>query len=210
VLTCTPTPATASVTVLLASAVTVIVPLALPTAVGAKVVFREALCPAASTVFAPIPLTAKPVPDTETPAIVTFPFPLFVSVAPCELLLPTVTLPKLKVAGFNPSKWLTAVAVPDSEIVSGEFAALLVSAIDPLAFPLVFAANVILNVLLWPAAITNGRASPDVPNPVPVTTTFVIVALAFPVFDTVTVCEFVDPTKTLGKLALVGLTARLA
>ena len=203
-------PATASVTVLLASLVTVIVPLALPTAVGAKVVFIEALCPAPSTVFAPIPVTAKPVPDTETAEIVTFPFPLFVSVAPWELLLPTVTLPKLKLAGFNPSNRVTAIAVPDSEIVSGELAALLVTAIDPLAFPLVLAVNVMLNLLLCPAAITSGRASPDVPKPVPVTPTFVIVALAFPVFDTVTVCELVDPTKTLRKLALVGLTERLA
>lgn len=209
-LTCTPVPDTASVNVLFASLATVIVPLAPPRAVGANVVLSDALCPAASTVLDPIPLTANPAPLTDTPEIVMFVFPLFVSVAASELLLPKVTSPKVRLDGFKPSNRVLVTPVPVREIASGEFTALLVSEIDPLALPLALAVKVMLNALLCPAAITNGRFNPDVPNPVPATATFVIVALAFPLFDTVTVCELVDPTATFGKLADVGVTDRFA
>src|SRR5690348_11185593 len=101
-LTCTPVPDTASVNVLFASLATVIVPLAPPRAAGANVVLSDALCPAANTVLDPIPLTANPAPLTDTPEIVTFVFPLFVSVAASELLLPKVTSPKLRLNGFKP------------------------------------------------------------------------------------------------------------
>lgn len=51
---------------LLALFVTETLPLTLPVAVGAKVMLREALCPAARVKGAVIPLAAKPLPVTLT------------------------------------------------------------------------------------------------------------------------------------------------
>ena len=56
------------------------------------------------TVPADTPLTLNPAPVTATLDIVTFEFPLFVSVTPDEPLLPTFTLPKLRLVGVAPSK----------------------------------------------------------------------------------------------------------
>jgi len=50
------------------------------------------------------PLTLNPVPVAVTLEIVTFEFPLFVSVTLNELVLPTFTFPKFKLAGFAPSR----------------------------------------------------------------------------------------------------------
>ena len=186
------------------------VPLAFPTAIGVNVVLSVALCPGANTVSAPTPLTANPAPLTDTPAMVMFAFPLLVSVAPRELLVPTVTFPKLKFTGFEPNERLTAIAVPLTGMVRGELGALLASKIDPFAVPLAVAVNVTLKDMLWPAGSISGRLNPDVPNPAPETVTLEIVALPLPLLSSVIVCELVDPTITLGKVALAGLTESLA
>ena len=70
--------------------------------------------------------------------------------------------------------------------------------------------NVTVNVLLCPAATTKGKFSPEVPKPAPATVTLEMVALAFPLFDSVIVCEVTDPAVTLGKLALAGVAESLA
>src|SRR6266446_3327389 len=63
-------------------------------------------------------------PVTVTLEIVTFAFPLFVRVAPSELLLPIFTFPKLRIVGLAPSKNVAATPVPLMGIASGEFGAL--------------------------------------------------------------------------------------
>jgi hypothetical protein len=50
------------------------------------------------------PLVLNPVPVTVTPEIVTFEFPLFVTVVFSELLPPMSTFPKLKLVGLALSK----------------------------------------------------------------------------------------------------------
>ena len=75
------------------------------------------------------------------------------------LLLPTCTLPKLRLVGFAeivPS----AVAVPDKETVSNGFDALLVTVSVPVGLPAVVGANTTLNDLLAPAAKVNGKVKP--------------------------------------------------
>lgn len=207
---CTPAPESETVTVALASLLTVTVPLAFPAAVGVKVLFSTALCPGPITVFGAIPLTVNPVPATVTPAMVTFAFPVFASVAPSALLVPSITSPKLSVVGFAPSNRVAATMLPAAGIEIGEFGASLAIEIIPFTLPLPAAVNVILKALLCPPATTNGSVNPVVPNPLPVTVTLDIVALAFPLFVIVMVCELTDPAATFGKLALFGVTESCA
>jgi hypothetical protein len=51
----------------------------------------------------PPTLALKPLPADVTPEIITFEFPVFVSVTPTEVLAFTVTLPKLTLVGLAPS-----------------------------------------------------------------------------------------------------------
>ncbi len=81
---------------------TVKLPLTLPAAVGANAMFSVADCPGVKTVPEATPLALNPVPDRVTPEIVTFELPVLLSVELSVLLLPTVTLPKLKLVGFVP------------------------------------------------------------------------------------------------------------
>src|SRR5258705_335895 len=153
-------------------------PAALPVTVGAKVTFSAAVCPGASTVLAPAPLALNPAPVTATLEIVRFALPAFVSVTPCELLLPTTTLPKSRLL---------------AQINNGKLAASLASETEPVTFPAEVGANTTLKVLFWPGAILSGRVRPDVPNPAPATPALEIVTLAVPGFCSVMVWELLAP-----------------
>ena len=83
---------------------TVTLPVTLPVAAGAKVTFRVALWPAVRTCPTEVPLTLNPGPEMLTLEIVTLEFPEFVSFAESVLLLPTLTLPKLKADTFALSR----------------------------------------------------------------------------------------------------------
>jgi hypothetical protein len=91
--------------------------------------------------------------------------------------------------------------------VSGEFGALLVKEIDPVALPAEVGVKIALNVELLPAAIVSGTARPLVLNPAPVTVTAEIVTLAVPPFERLIVCELLVPMTTLPKLTFEGLAA---
>jgi hypothetical protein len=121
-------------------------PGALPAAVGANCTVNEALCPATSVMGVVIPLTLKPVPETCARLIVRFAFPVFVSLAVCVPLCPTVTFPKLSNVG-EIVNW-AAVPVPVNGIVSGEFEALLATTKLPATAPADCGANWISMVLL--------------------------------------------------------------
>lgn len=69
-------------------------------------------------------------------------------------MLPTVTFPKLTLAGLTVSWACVCVAVPLSTIESVEFEALLVIAIEPLGLPAEVGANTALKDALWPGLIT--------------------------------------------------------
>ena len=94
---CTPVPLTGIVNVgVLPLFVTVKFPLAAPAAVGANVTDKVAVADGFTVAGAVTPVTAKPVPETETALICTAPVPVFVKVICCTELLPVPTLPKLK------------------------------------------------------------------------------------------------------------------
>jgi hypothetical protein len=74
-------------------------------------------------------------------------------------LLPTVTLPKLRLVGFDP-KVPGATPVPDNELVSEEFDASEMIVTVPLAFPLAWGAKETVNVVLWEALSVKGALIP--------------------------------------------------
>jgi hypothetical protein len=149
----------------------------------------------------------KPVPDTFRPEIVTFEFPVFVTVEVIDPVLPTFTFPKLSVELLNPRRRVAATPVPLREIVSGEFGALLPSEIVPVTLPAALGAKTALNVVDWPAAMVTGAVIPEVLKPAPATVTEEIVTVALPAFFSVTVCELLVPVVTLPNAALAGVAA---
>ena len=116
---------------------------AFPLDCGVKVTVKETLCPAAMATGNVKPLTLNSVVLGVMEDTVTLE-PEAVSVAVAALLDPTVTLPKLSVAGLTVN-WLRTVPVPESgmERVVPELMTRL-----PVALPLVCGANVIPKVKL--------------------------------------------------------------
>src|SRR5271155_74181 len=131
-------------------------------------------------------------------------FPLFCKVTINEPLLPSVTVPKGRLVGLAPSCVLEDTPVPLRPIASGEFGALLTRESDPFTAPATVGAKTTLNVMFPPAAIVFGMESPVALNPAPVILAAVIVTLALPPFNSMTVCELLLPTVTFPRLALPG------
>jgi hypothetical protein len=92
------------------------------------------------------PETLKPVPVAPTLEIVTFEFPVFVSVTFCEELVPSFTLPKLTLKVLALSVRVVTTPAPVKLIVSGEFGALLTRKIDPAKVPVELGVNVTLKL----------------------------------------------------------------
>jgi len=113
------------------------------------------------------PLALNPTPDTVTVEIVTFEFPLFVSVAPSELLPLTFTLPKLRLVGLVPSRDVVATPVPLKAIASGELGALPTSDTLPERLPTPAGAKATLKFVLCPGLRVKGKVSPLVEKALP-------------------------------------------
>jgi hypothetical protein len=151
------------------------------------------------------PVALKPAPVTPTLEIVTLEFPLFVRATLSELLLPSFTLPKLRLDVPRPNSFVAASPVPLSAMANGEFGALLVKLTEPVTAPAAVGANTALNVAEPPAAMFNGAVMPVVLKPVPVVVTAEIVTVAVPPFVKLIVCELFVPVTTLPKAALEGV-----
>ena len=116
---------------------------------------------------------------------------------PLKLLLwPTVTLPKLNVAGLT-ANWPETDAVPASEIVSDGLEALETTEIDPAALPPVVGVKVAPKVKLCPGARVRGRVKPVALKTVPETLAWVIVTLDPPVLVKVSDWVPVLPSATV-------------
>jgi hypothetical protein len=149
----------------------------------------------------------NPAPDTDTPDIVTFEFPLLVSVVLNELLLPTFTFPKLRLEVLSPSPLVAATPVPLTEMIDGELGASLTSMIDPVTLRAALGPNTALNVAVLPAAIASGAVIPVVLKPAPVTATEEIVRVSLLPFVSLMVCELFVPIATFPNAAEVGVAA---
>ena len=90
-------------------------------------------------------------------------------------------------------------------MIWGEFVALLVIVTAPESGPVMAGANVVVNVLVCPAAIVNGNAAPLTVNPAPLALICVTVTLEFPVFVSVTLCVALVPVVRLPKLSDAGI-----
>ena len=90
-----------------------------------------------------------------------------VIVSDCDWLLPTVTLPKLRVVGFAP-KLPGVTPVPVRGIVRVGLDALEVTATLPATLPADVGLNETVKVALCPAARVTGDVMPLKLNPVPV------------------------------------------
>lgn len=99
--------------------------------------------------------------------------------------------------------------VPDSAITIGEFAALLVIVMLPVALPLAAGSNVALSTVLCPLDRISPEGTPLAPNPAPASCTFEIVTLELPAFVSVTLCVSLLDTLTLPKARLVALLFRM-
>ena len=98
-----------------------------------------------------------------------------------------------------------ATPVPLSEIVDGEFVALLVIDTLPLTAPPAVGSNVTVNVADWFGLRISPAVTPLDVNPAPVTFTAEIATLAFPVFVTARLSELLLPVFTLPKFRFVVL-----
>jgi len=190
---------------LLALLAIVTLPVALPVDVGVRLTVNVTDCPAVKVVFDATPLALYPDPEAVTCEMVTLEFPVFVSVTFCELVLPTVTFPKLKLVGVALKTSVAVAPVPLSGMVVGEVGALLDRLIVPLALPLALGANSALKVLLVPGFIVIGTLSPVILNPVPDTLAWLIVRLAVPGLFKLIVCVLLLPVATLPKLTVDGV-----
>lgn len=97
-----------------------------------------------------------------------------------------------------------AVPVPDKAITSGEFVALLVTVMLPLALPTDDGANVTLQEVDCPAARLKGKPMEQMLKPAPLGVTCEIVTLEFPELVSVTLCVALVPVVRLPKLNDVG------
>jgi len=96
--------------------------------------------------------------------------PVLVTVSERDLLLPIVTLPKLRLAGLAPSV-PGVTPVPDKGMVSVGLEALDVIVTLPMALPADEGANETLKVALWPGVKVTGVVIPLKLKPLPLTAT---------------------------------------
>ncbi len=121
------------------------------------------------------------------------------------LVTPTVTLPKLTLAGITEiCGWTPA---PLSEIVAGELVALLVTVTLPERLPAVAGVNDTLKEVDCPAERVSGSAGAVSMNPAPLSLIADMDTLALPVFVKVTLCFVLVPVVMLPKLSELGLAA---
>ena len=131
-----PVPLTASVAgEFVALLATLTLPLTLPAVFGAKVTFTVVFCPGATVVPLTPPLVVIPAPLMVIPESVTLELPVFVSVTGSVFEFPTISFPKLRLAGVAVTARVALTPVPLTVIVSDLFVALLAIVTVPAAYP---------------------------------------------------------------------------
>jgi len=132
---------------------------------GAKPTVNEEEPPGAMESGKARPEEVKPAPARVACETLRVAVPGFRIVIVCELVTPTLTLPKVTLDGMTEICGCTP--VPLREIVAGELVALLRTVTLPEREPAEVGANVTLNEVDWPAARVRGSVIPLVLKPVP-------------------------------------------
>jgi hypothetical protein len=180
--------------------VMVTLPLADPDIVGANATVKLVLWPAIKVIGALIPPSVKPDPLTATCEIVMLDVLELVTVSESDCVLPTVTLPKLKLAEFEPRE-PDAMPLPESEIVVGLFVASLVMVLVALKAPAAFGVKENVMVAFWPAAIETGSVGLVTAKYFVDMESLLIVIEVLPVFVAEIASALLLPAFTLPKLS---------
>lgn len=180
-----------------------------PAEVGAKVALTEELLPALMVSGRLAPLTPNPEPLAASWVMVTAALPELVSETVCEVLLPTEAFPKLMVEGLAVSCGWEATPVPVRPITCGEFGALLTREMLPVRAAAEEGTNLAVKVVLCPETRVDGVARPLILTPAPEIVICEMVTVAEPELVKVIGDEPLEPTITLPKFTLEGLTVRL-
>lgn len=189
-----------------ASLVTVIVPTALPAAVGANFTLNVAVCEGFKVAGVVTPVTLNPVPAATMLEICTAAFPVLVKVMFCEALVPVATVPKLRLLGLAASFPIAAVdPVPVSATLTvGLVGSFDTRAIFPVTAPLVVGAKLTVTGTEVPALIVFGVVIPETPNSDPVKVITETTKSDAPLFPTVRVSGSVVPIETVPKSRAAG------
>jgi hypothetical protein len=134
--------------------------------------------------------------------------PVFVIFVDRDWLLPTVTLPKLRLDGFG-DKSPGEIPVPDNGMLSDGLEPFDTTVTVPLAFPAPVGENVTVSVVLAAAANVIGVVTGVRIKPVPLMLTAEIDTVDAPVFLIFVDKDEFAPTVTLPKLRLEGLGDKL-
>src|ERR1041385_1956089 len=122
----------------------------------------------------------KPAPTSDAWVMLRFAVPGLLMVSIWVLVTPTVTLPKLTLAGVTEICGCTP--LPLSEITVGELAAELTRLRLPVALPAVAGEKLTLSEKLWPAARVTPPLKPLTVNPAPAMATCETLTLPVPLF----------------------------
>lgn len=123
-------------------------------------------------------------------------------------LVPTTTLPKLRVVGDTASV-PAAVPVPESGIVSGEFDAFDTTDKLPFTVPVLLGVKVAVNVTLWLGVSVSGSVNPLIEKPAPLKFACEIVIPDPPVLVSVSDKLELFPTCTFPNARLLGFGDRV-
>jgi hypothetical protein len=185
---------------------TVNVPVAAPAAVGANFTLSVNVCCGFNVTGKLAPDTVKPVPLIAAELIVNAEVPLEVIVTGSVALDPVPTLPKLNAVELMvhcgvpvpvPLRLTEAVALLD---------ALLFTVNVPVTAPAVAGADFTLSVTVCCGLRVSGKEAPLTLNPAPLIVAELIVTAAVPVELNVSGKVELEPTVTLPKFRLLGLT----
>lgn len=152
----------------------------------------------------------KPDPVTLAPEMMVLAVPEFFSVIVEVTVLPTLTSPKLTLAGLAPI--CPSVPMPDIATVAegSEPPTSPETLTSPDALPGFEGVNSTVKLVVWPAASVTGVVSPVTVNSEPVWVRELTVMDSFPEFFSVTACLLVAPTDVLAKEMTAGLVVKAA
>jgi hypothetical protein len=183
--------------------VMVTVPVAFPLALGANVTVNVVLWDAPSDTGVDIPVIENAELFTETWEIDTLDISLLVMVTTCDLVAPTVTLPKASLAGLrasNPEP--VPEPVPESDRDWLPFEASLLMESVALKFAAAFGVNEMLRVVLAPAASDTGSVGEVIAKYFVETEALLTLTVALPELVAVTVRVLLVPGVTSPKSRL--------
>lgn len=174
-----------------------------PLVVGENRTVNEVLWLALRVTGSESPLILNPLPLALAAEMVRLVPPELVSVPESDFEVPSCTLPKAKLDGFDPN-WPCATPVPESGTDRVALLALELIVSVPLDAPATVGVNTALNDVVCPALIVAGRLGPVKLNPLPLADALDTVTAVPPVFVTTTATVLLVPSVTFPKFTLVG------